>query len=88
MQFRKMEYTVRDLVDAWTDRSLMINPEYQRGAEWGASQKQGFIDSILRDYPVSPLFLNEIPSKGLGAQISTRYEIVDASSAYEHSPNI
>ncbi len=38
---------------------------------------QGLVDSIFRTYPIPPLFLHEIKSKGLGGRESVRFEIVD-----------
>lgn len=77
-----MEYTPRkfrtvELVNAWNDGSLKINEEYQRGASWAQPQMQGLIDSIFRQYPIPPIFLQEIRSTGLGGVETLRYEIVD-----------
>lgn len=38
---------------------------------------QGLIDSIFRQYPIPPIFLHRIRSRGRGGQESTRYKIVD-----------
>jgi hypothetical protein len=77
MKFEKQEYTVKELVDAYDSGSLSLNPEYQRGAAWGLTQKQGLIDSVFRRYPLPSLFLEVKNKKGLGATISERFEIID-----------
>src|ERR1035437_7932712 len=77
MEYTPQKFSTDDLVAAWKDGSLKINEEYQRGAEWTEAQAQGLIDSIFRKYPIPPIFLHQIHSKGLGGLESTRYEIVD-----------
>ena len=77
MEYTPQKFSTDDLVAAWKDGSLKINEEYQRGAEWTEPQAQGLIDSIFRKYPIPPIFLHQIHSKGLGGLESTRYEIVD-----------
>jgi hypothetical protein len=77
MEYIPQKFSTDDLVAAWKDGSLKINEEYQRGAEWTEPQAQGLIDSIFRQYPIPPIFLHQIRSKGLGGIESIRYEIVD-----------
>jgi hypothetical protein len=77
MEYTPQKFSTDDLVAAWKDGSLKINEEYQRGAEWTEAQAQGLIDSIFRQYPIPPIFLHQIRSRGLGGLESTRYEIVD-----------
>src|SRR5579862_6315233 len=77
MEYTPQKFTTADLVAAWKDGSLKINEEYQRGASWTLPQMQGLIDSIFRKYPIPPIFLHEVRSKGLGGYETVRYEIVD-----------
>jgi len=77
MKFEKTEYPARELVDAYTGGSLSRNPEYQRGAAWGLSQKQGLIDSVFREYPLPSLFLEVKKKKALGSGVSELFEIID-----------
>jgi hypothetical protein len=54
----KSELKTRDLKDlsaAYLAKDLRVNPEYQRGLQWGLAQKQGLIDSLLRGYQI-PIF--------------------------------
>lgn len=41
--------------EAYLARELRVNPEYQRGLQWGLAQRQGLIDSLLRAYRI-PIF--------------------------------
>lgn len=77
MEYLAKKFSTDDLVAAWKDGSLKINEEYQRGASWTQAQMQGLIDSVFRRYPIPPIFLHQIRSKGLDGQESTRYEVVD-----------
>jgi len=47
--------TLLSLADAYANKELRAKPEYQRGTVWKLPQKQGLIDSLLRDYQI-PLF--------------------------------
>src|SRR6266699_2484842 len=47
--------TLQNLADAYLSGQLRPNKEYQRGPKWKLPQKQGLIDSLLRDYQI-PLF--------------------------------
>lgn len=78
MEIEKTTYTVKQLVDAWENRLLRRNPEYQRGAAWAPPQKQALIDSLFRGYPIPPLFLQRKATKGgLDGSTSKVYDVVD-----------
>ena len=77
MKFEPKNYNVKELVDAYNAGSLIRNPEYQRGAAWSRQQKQSLVDSIFRDYPLPPLFLEVKQRAGLGGTIAEQYEIID-----------
>lgn len=52
-------YQINDFIQ-WNDLgSLILTPKYQRGAVWTEVAKSYFIDSILKDYPVPPIFLRQ-----------------------------
>src|SRR5689334_10634051 len=69
-------WTVENLTKSWMAGEMRRNPEYQRGARWSPPQKQSLIDSVFRDYPIPPIFLQEITTIGLKGPSSV-YEIVD-----------
>ncbi|MBI4534746.1 MAG: DUF262 domain-containing protein [Ignavibacteriae bacterium] len=77
MRFEKKQYKVENLAEAWNSGSLARNEEYQRGEAWTLQQKQALVDSLLRDYPIPPLFLQMKTMAGLGGKTSDRWEIVD-----------
>lgn len=53
---------LENLADAYSSRELRIKEEYQRGTVWKLPQKQGLIDSLLRDYQI-PLFYVHLESR-------------------------
>ena len=77
MKFEPTEFSVEDMVGAYNAGSLTRNPEYQRGATWSLQQKQALIDSIFREYPLPPIFLEVKEMKGLGGENTKAYEIID-----------
>ena len=54
--------TLQNLADAYSSRELRVKEEYQRGTVWKLPQKQGLIDSLLRDYQI-PLFYVHLESR-------------------------
>lgn len=77
MKFTPEKRTAKQLFDAWSSGSLVRNPEYQRGEAWKTVQRQVFIDSLFRDYPVPPLFIQRLTNQGLFEDTATRYEVID-----------
>ena len=47
--------SLKNLSAAYVAKELRVNPEYQRGLQWGLAQRQGLIDSLLRGYQI-PIF--------------------------------
>ncbi|MDQ1901794.1 DUF262 domain-containing protein [Paracoccus sp. WLY502] len=56
----------------YNDRKYIVNRRYQRKLIWTIEEKQSFIDSILRGYPVPIVLLAEPAERRDGA-----YEIID-----------
>ncbi len=54
--------TLNELKAAYLAQELRVNPEYQRGLQWGMAQKQGLIDSLLRGYQI-PIFYIHLESR-------------------------
>lgn len=77
MEFRREKQSVSQLVQAAEAGSLTRNPEYQRGAAWTTSQKQALIDSLFRQYPIPPVFLERKSSAGLFGTAAQQFEIID-----------
>lgn len=52
-----------------------FEPEYQRRGDVWSEEKQAFlIDSILKNYPMPPIFLHQVIDSGTGA---TKYNVID-----------
>ena len=69
-------YAVSKLIDLRQNNMLAPNPEYQRGAVWRAPQKKRLIDSILRGYPISVIYLHHI-HREVGGLSRDDLEIID-----------
>ena len=52
-------YQINDFIQWYENNSLHLAPKYQRGAVWTEMAKSYFIDSIMKDYPVPPIFLRQ-----------------------------
>lgn len=68
--------TVSDVLALKTKQMLVVNPEYQRGAVWTATQKKKLVDSVLRGYPIPLIYLHYIEQTA-GKLVSQRFEIMD-----------
>lgn len=76
MQSRPDDMDVRALLDLRRQQMLVVNPEYQRGAVWTASQRKKLVDSVLRGYPIPLIYLHRI-KQAAGSLVSERYEVID-----------
>ena len=54
------QYPVSDLYQWIKSNSLILAPEFQRGNIWSTGAKSYFIDSILRDLPVPPIYIRNV----------------------------
>ena len=59
---RRAEYTPIDFQTFKEAGSLDITPKFQRRGVWNSAQRSYFIDSLLREIPVPPLYLRETQS--------------------------
>jgi uncharacterized protein with ParB-like and HNH nuclease domain len=58
--FREETQSVYDLVIRKWDRGLVkIDPEFQRNFVWKPREMSQFIESILLNFPIPPLYLNQ-----------------------------
>lgn len=60
----------------YKNRTLRLNPRYQRNPIWSIGQKCFLIDSLISGCPIPQVFLN-IVNEGAGAQRKTYYDVVD-----------
>lgn len=61
---RRSEYTPNDLLAFREAGTLDITPKFQRRNVWRLPQRSYFLDSLLRDMPVPPLYFRETQSEG------------------------
>lgn len=61
MEVKKSKtYEIFDILKWDESGELNINPKYQRNPVWDSTAKSFLIDTILRDYPMPPLFYRQI----------------------------
>ncbi len=51
--------TVQYLIDQEEKESLLFNSEYQRAPAWNRRQKQLFVDSVFRGYPIPAFYFHK-----------------------------
>lgn len=76
MRMEPKTYTVQALLELRANNMLAVNPEYQRGAVWTASQKKKLIDSVLRGYPIPLFYLHHI-KKQVAGHLREDFEVID-----------
>lgn len=59
---RRSEYTANDLLAFRESGTLDITPKFQRRGVWRLPQRSYFLDSLLRDMPVPPIYFRETQS--------------------------
>ncbi len=75
MKIEEGKYSLAEIVDWYRARTLVVNPEYQRGGGlWPNAAKSYFIDSILRGFPFPKVYFHERIDK---VSKKPRKEIVD-----------
>jgi len=76
---RSLDVSFNELFDMYSDEELIISPEYQRLFRWSADKQSRFIESLLLELPVPPIFVVE-SEEGI-------YELIDGLqriSSYLH----
>jgi hypothetical protein len=76
---RKLDLSFNELLDMYRDNELIIDPEYQRLFRWSQGTQSRFIESLILEMPISPIYVIEL-SEGT-------YELIDGLqrlSSYFH----
>ena len=68
------QYPISDLYGWIKNGTLIVAPEFQRGAIWAQSVQSFFIDTLLRDLPILPIYIRMVTDAK--TKISYR-EVVD-----------
>lgn len=67
--------TISEFYERYQLQKYNFDPEYQRRGDVWSSEKQSFlIDSILKNYPMPPIFLHQVIDSTTGA---TKYNVID-----------
>ena len=67
--------TISELFERYKLDKINLEPPYQRRGDVWDVEKQGFlIDSILKNYPVPPIFLHQKIDSETG---KTMYDVID-----------
>lgn len=59
LEIQKTFYKIGDFVSWSRSRTLVISPEFQRRSVWKADTKSYLIDTIIRGFPIPPIFLRD-----------------------------
>ena len=54
---RHQQYPISDLYGWIRDKDLILAPEFQRADTWTTSAQSFFIDTLLRDLPIPPIYI-------------------------------
>lgn len=56
---RSLDISFNELADMYTEEELIISPEYQRLFRWNKEEQSRFIESLILELPVPPIFVIE-----------------------------
>ena len=71
--YKPKETSIESLIQRLASQELVLQPEYQRFYIWKKQKEQLFIDSLMRKYPVPPVWIWQHEQSD-GSQI---WEIID-----------
>lgn len=74
-----LDVSFNEIMDMWESKELDIQPDYQRLFRWTNAQQSRFIESLLLEMPVPPIFVIE--------EESNKYQLIDGLqriSSYLH----
>ena len=57
---KSLDVSFNELYDMYTDDELVISPDYQRLFRWEEEKQSRFIESLILEMPVPPIFVIEI----------------------------
>ena len=61
---RHQQYPISDLYGWIKNKELTLAPEFQRGDTWTISAQSFFIDTLLRDLPIPPIYIRLVTNTG------------------------
>jgi hypothetical protein len=63
------DYSFNELLSMYEDEELVINPDYQRLFRWSEEKQSRFIESLILELPLPPIFVIEVEDG--------KYELID-----------
>lgn len=63
------DYSFNELLSMYEDKELVVNPDYQRLFRWSEEKESRFIESLILELPLPPLFVIEVEDG--------KYEMID-----------
>ena len=69
MKITSLDISFNELADMYKDGELIINPDYQRLFRWDIGKQSRFIESLLLEMPIPPIYVIEIEDG--------KYELID-----------
>ena len=76
---RSLDISFNELLGMYEDGELVVDPEYQRLFRWSEGKQSRFIESLLLELPLPPIFVIELEDG--------KYELIDGLqriSSYLH----
>jgi uncharacterized protein with ParB-like and HNH nuclease domain len=76
---KSLDLSFNELLDMYRSAELQINPEYQRLFRWSEGKQSRFIESLILEMPLPPIFVIE--------EDNSKYELIDGLqriSSYLH----
>lgn len=76
---KTVDYSFNELFDMYLNNELLIDPEYQRAFRWSEEKQSQFIESLILELPIPPLYVTEVQEG--------QYELIDGLqrlSSYLH----
>lgn len=76
---RSLDLSFNELLDMYKSKELRINPEYQRLFRWSEGKQSRFVESLILEMPIPPIFVIE--------EENGKYELIDGLqriSSYLH----
>jgi len=86
MTYEIQQWTIKDLLELYTNKSLSLNPPYQRNAIWNKKAQRQLIESIKAGFPIPTFFILQ--------NNDGKYEMVDGQQrtrallAFKHTPEL
>ena len=69
IKITSLDISFNELADMYKDGELIINPDYQRLFRWDIGKQSRFIESLLLEMPIPPIYVIEIDDG--------KYELID-----------